>query len=105
MIEFLTNYWKYIILFAVIGLDVLVQFIKKPKVVDGAWSLTLDYLPVLIKTAETLFPSSGEGSKKLDWVVDMALAYYGSLGGSAVASHRHQIIESIEKILDTPEKK
>ena len=102
MIEFLQNYWQLLVALACFVVELLVIILKRNKVVDSAYSLTLEWLPSVIASAEKLFGAKS-GDKKLAWCIDIAKAYYLSVGGTRDISELLRV--AIENILDTPEKK
>ena len=102
MIEFFQNYWKLLLALALFVTELLVIILKRNKVVDSAYSLTLEWLPDAISSAEKIF-GSGEGDKKFNWVLSVAKAYYLSVGGTRDITSMLEV--AIENILATPEKK
>lgn len=105
MLDFIMNNWQWLTGILLSLTSILIYLLKrKLKVVDTPLLSTIEYLPTLIKTSESIY-GPGEGQLKLSWVLRMALAYYQSLSGVASDSVKDLLIQQIESILDTPQKK
>lgn len=100
--NFLQEYWKLIV---IISLDLLLFFVglikKNVKLINSPLTITLEKLPGWIKIAENMFGSQGKVKK--DYVMDLALNYYKSIGG--LSNITSSIDLAIEEILSTPQKK
>ena len=101
-LKFLLDYWQVIAALILFLAGLLLNLFKRNKLIDSAYALTLEQLPLYVSVAESLF-GAGNGAKKASWVLSMARSFYASNGGLNDISV--QIGEAIEKILSTPEKK
>lgn len=99
MKDFIFNYWQIIVFAAISILEIIILFCKKGIKVDTIKEEILRLLPFGIAIAEQMF-GSGNGSKKLDFVLD----YIKSIL-KLDSSEDEFIIRSIEAILATPAKK
>lgn len=82
-------------------------YFEKAKVIktDSAYSLVLEKLPSIIQSAESAF-GSGNGDKKLSFVLELSFKLYESLTGSMSREEFSLSVSPvIESILSTPKKK
>lgn len=108
MKEFIIQNWFFIIELLVGLVSLIILLLKKTKVlsVDTPFEKLLEKLPELIKKAEIL---SKEGKVKRSYVLGVAYAYLADLTGKSVEEisgiYCDRILEAIENILETPQKK
>lgn len=109
MMEFLTQYAKYIGIGVVILLEIVILILKKKpvKLVDAVTAFISSVLPQAINQCEAEYPA-GHGAEKLEMVVQLVITYLmQSLGLTAFEAEKYRkvIITKTEDILSTPQKK
>lgn len=108
MIEFLRDNWKLILEIVVFLASVIFFIVKKKplRIVDGVKSRIVKFLPAIIKFVEK--DSKGKGSEKLAEALAMVhiLLYEDfDMNEEEVSYYDDFVIERIEDILSTPQKK
>ena len=76
-LQFLLDYWQVIASLILFLAGLLLSLFKRNKLIDSAYTLTLEQLPLFVSFAEQMF-GSGNGAKKASWVLSMAKSFYPS---------------------------
>ena len=108
MIEFLKENWKLILEIVVLLASVIFFVVKKKplKLVDGVKSRIVKFLPAIIKCVEK--DSKGKGAEKMAEALSMVhiLLYEDfDMNEEDVSQYDQFVIDRIEDILSTPQKK
>lgn len=108
--SFISQYWEYIIAGVCYLVLLIISILKKKvKVVDNQLTAILVRLPSIISEAEKEFPSSGSGSTKFQFVLQVALKMICAESDltidEAAKKYSSKLTSAIEDILSTPTKK
>ena len=107
MLDFLLTYWKIITLVALIVINITINLVKKPKVIDTIIDTINSYVPTAINDAEKAI-GPGNGSSKLNYAVNNVLNYLEfrfNLTNIVLQRYKKYIVLAIENVLTTPQKK
>ena len=107
MLEFLLAYWKLITLVLLIIVNIIINLVRRPKVIDTIIDTINSYVPTAINDAEKAI-GSGNGSSKLNYAVNNVISYLEfrfNLSHSVLERYKKYIVVAIENVLSTPQKK
>lgn len=107
MLDFLILHWRIITIIALIIINIILTFIKKPKVLNTIFEVINSFVPTAINEAEKLY-GNGNGVNKLNYAtkyVSDYLAYRFNLSDKDLKQYQKLIQNEIEIVLSTPQKK